>query len=279
MVQVWELQTFRRVAMLNRPVKYSVLCLAFAPGGEVLAAGDREGQISLWDVARGELAGALTGHTGAVEAVAFSPDGHWLAGAGFDQTVRLWDLAASSAGAVLYQGRVPMRSVAFSADSQLLAAGSGDGMVYLWQVAARRQLDRLETGSSVKGLAFSPFGERLATGSINGQTWLWQVRREGAGTGEVLPADTALLPAYPNPFNAGVVLPYRLAQQEEVKLAVYNLAGQLVRVLASGPQNPGAHEVHWNGRDNTGEAQASGVYLYRLQAGVQVETRKLLLLR
>ncbi|MCC7264641.1 MAG: M6 family metalloprotease domain-containing protein [Candidatus Latescibacteria bacterium] len=278
-VQVWELQTFRRVAALNRPVKYSVLCLAFAPGGEVLAAGDREGQISLWDVARGELAGALTGHTGAVEAVAFSPDGHWLAAAGFDQTVRLWDLAASSAGAVLHQGRVPMRSVAFSADSQLLAAGSGDGMVYLWQVAARRQLDRLETGSSVKGLAFSPFGERLATGSINGQTWLWQVRREGSGTGEVRPADTVLLPAYPNPFTAGVVLPYRLAQQEKVTLAVYNLAGQLVRVLASGPQNPGAHEVRWDGRDNTGEALARGVYLCRLQAGVQVETRKLLLLR
>jgi WD40 repeat protein len=279
LIRVWELRTFRPAAVLSRPVKYAVWCLAFSPGGERLAAGDVEGQISLWDLARGEVAAALTGHVGGVEAVAFSPDGAWLASAGRDQSVRLWALGSGAPGEVLHQGRAPMRTAAFSPDSHLLASGSGDGVVYLWQVAERRQFGRLETGSSVKGLTFSPFGERLATSGIDGKTWLWQAPRPDAGEGGGLPRATALLPAYPNPFNAGVTLPYKLASQAQVRLAVYNLAGQLAGVLVAQAQEAGPHQAHWDGRDERGRALASGVYLCRLRAGAQVETRKLLLLR
>ena len=64
-----------------------------------------------------------------------------------------------------------------------------------------------------------------------------------------------------------------------MELALYNLAGQKVLTLAKGHREAGPHTARWDGRDDQGRARASGVYLYRLQAGGQVETRKLLLLR
>jgi len=64
-----------------------------------------------------------------------------------------------------------------------------------------------------------------------------------------------------------------------VELALYNLAGQKVVTLANGYREAGRHTARWDGRDDQGRALASGVYLYRLQAGAQVETRKLLLVR
>ncbi len=64
-----------------------------------------------------------------------------------------------------------------------------------------------------------------------------------------------------------------------VNLALYNLAGQKVATLAQGPRPAGTYTLHWDGRDAQGRALASGVYLYRLRAGEQVGTRRLLLLK
>jgi len=64
-----------------------------------------------------------------------------------------------------------------------------------------------------------------------------------------------------------------------VKLAVYNLVGQIVATLATGERRAGTHQVRWDGRDQAGEALASGLYLYRLEVGEWSETRSLMLLR
>ena len=72
---------------------------------------------------------------------------------------------------------------------------------------------------------------------------------------------------------------FSLPAAAEVKLGVYNLAGQEVVTLAAGATRAGAHEVRWDGRDGRGKSLASGVYLYQLRSGGQVETRKLLLLK
>jgi hypothetical protein len=94
-----------------------------------------------------------------------------------------------------------------------------------------------------------------------------------------LPQRFVLQPNYPNPFNGTTVIRYTLPQSGPVELAVYNLAGQKVAVLAEGLRQAGAHAADWDGRDGRGRALASGVYVYRLRAGGQKETRKLLLLR
>ena len=84
---------------------------------------------------------------------------------------------------------------------------------------------------------------------------------------------------YPNPFNSGTVIRFALPQSEEVKLAVYNLAGQRVGTLVKGMRQAGSYSINWDGKDEAGRDLASGVYLYELRAGEKIETRKLLLIR
>lgn len=86
--------------------------------------------------------------------------------------------------------------------------------------------------------------------------------------------------AYPNPFNPQTTLSYSLPEASRVDLAVYDLAGRLVRRLVAGqPRESGLHLVNWNGQDEAGQAAASGVYLYRLIAGEIQETRRMTLVR
>ena len=94
-----------------------------------------------------------------------------------------------------------------------------------------------------------------------------------------LPAEFALDQNHPNPFNSGTTIAFALPRADEVELAVYNISGQQVAKLVQGMRPAGRYQVLWDGRDGAGAELASGVYLYRLQTGNQVETRKLLLLR
>jgi hypothetical protein len=83
-----------------------------------------------------------------------------------------------------------------------------------------------------------------------------------------VPGTFRLEPAYPNPFNPGVVIPFTLgASEEKISLAVYNTLGQEVLILELGELPAGSHQVQWDGRDRQGVELSSGVYLYRLQAG------------
>ena len=84
---------------------------------------------------------------------------------------------------------------------------------------------------------------------------------------------------FPTPFNAEVTIPFVLAEAGPVRLAVYNLMGQSIRVLADGWEAAGAHRVRWDGRTAAGAEAASGVYWAVLQAGGTVQTAKLALIR
>ena len=103
---------------------------------------------------------------------------------------------------------------------------------------------------------------------------------EDAGSPGSVPDTYLLSQNYPNPFNAGTAVQYGLLVLSHVDLSVFDMAGQRVATLVTGVRKAGYHTVHWDGRDDQGRNLASGVYLYRLQAGEhKVETRKLLLLR
>ena len=112
----------------------------------------------------------------------------------------------------------------------------------------------------------------------------WDIDLAGATTAvaeeeATRPQGFALHPNYPNPFNPTTTIRFTLPQPGEAELSIYNLLGQRVATLIHGVQEAGPHVLQWNGRDEQGRELASGVYFYRLQAGTQVETRKLLLLR
>jgi hypothetical protein len=96
---------------------------------------------------------------------------------------------------------------------------------------------------------------------------------------EITPAEVSLDPNFPNPFNSGTLIRFSLAHTSDIELAIYNLAGQKVARLAQGPRPAGIYRIAWDGRDDTGRDLASGLYFYRLTAGSQLQTRKLMLLR
>ncbi len=83
----------------------------------------------------------------------------------------------------------------------------------------------------------------------------------------------------PNPFNPATVIGYQLAEAGSVRLAVYNLLGQEVRVLVNETMAAGSFTAAWDGTDALGRDVASGVYLYRIQAGDFSASRRMLLLK
>ena len=82
------------------------------------------------------------------------------------------------------------------------------------------------------------------------------------------------LGVYPNPFNARTELAYALPQPGAVRLVIVNTLGQRVATLVDGPQAAGAHRVAFDGA-----GLATGIYFARLEAGGEVQTRKLMLLK
>ena len=84
---------------------------------------------------------------------------------------------------------------------------------------------------------------------------------------------------FPTPFNASVTVPFAVADAGLVRISVYNLMGQSIRVLADGWVEAGLHQVRWDGRTAAGAEAASGVYWAVLQAGEAVQTAKLALIR
>ena len=101
----------------------------------------------------------------------------------------------------------------------------------------------------------------------------------GGGKRVALPDSPQLAQNAPNPFNSQTVLAYFLHAPGPARLEVFALTGQRVAVLHQGPQQPGYHRLHWDGRDDAGRPLASGMYLYRLVTDEVVLARKLVLLR
>ena len=99
-----------------------------------------------------------------------------------------------------------------------------------------------------------------------------------------IPAETELLRNYPNPFNPETWIPYRLAEDADVSLTIYDVNGELVRTIDVGHQSAAVYEsrakaIYWDGRNRFGEQVASGIYFYSLSAGDFSATRKMVILK
>jgi hypothetical protein len=89
---------------------------------------------------------------------------------------------------------------------------------------------------------------------------------------------------YPNPANPETWIPYYIKAPAHINISIYNSIGQLIRMLYLGYRDAGVYETkacaaYWDGRNDSGDLVASGVYFYVLSAGNFVATKKLILLR
>jgi hypothetical protein len=101
-------------------------------------------------------------------------------------------------------------------------------------------------------------------------------------TGEMvdqLARDFHLDQNYPNPFNPTTLVSYSLPRTSDVVLAVYDILGREVAVLAKGVQTAGRHQIEWRGGTSSGRNAAAGVYLLRLTVDGVHRTVKMSLLR
>ena len=84
---------------------------------------------------------------------------------------------------------------------------------------------------------------------------------------------------YPNPFNPITTLKYNLPEQSIVNIFIYDLLGREVRTLVNTAQDAGFKSVIWDATNDFGKPVSAGVYLYKIQAGEFVQTRKMVLLK
>jgi hypothetical protein len=102
----------------------------------------------------------------------------------------------------------------------------------------------------------------------------------GASEGaDRIPREFFLAQNYPNPFNPATSISYGLPINTHVKIEVFNLLGQRVKVLVNEEQTAGFKRAIWDGSDASGKSVASGVYLYRLRASDKESTMMMLMLK
>ena len=107
------------------------------------------------------------------------------------------------------------------------------------------------------------------------------------GISSQLPERFELAQNYPNPFNPETKISYSLPKDCDVKLTIYNIMGQKIRVLVDEHQTAGCKSVLWDGKNDSGDDAASGIYFYRIRVedpassgvGDFSDTKKLMLLR
>ncbi|HMQ77933.1 MAG TPA: T9SS type A sorting domain-containing protein [Ignavibacteria bacterium] len=89
-----------------------------------------------------------------------------------------------------------------------------------------------------------------------------------------MPENTSLYQNYPNPFNPSTTIMFSIAKNELVTLAIYNSAGQKVRILTNDHFEPGSYEIEWDA-----SGLSSGVYFYTLSTPTFLQTKKMLLIK
>ncbi len=154
----------------------NVLWVEFSPDGKLLATGDANGGVRLWNVIDGRQLQNFDGHIGWVRVATFSPNSQTLASCSDDGIIKLWDVSTGMLLHTLEQDNVRCWSVRFSSDGTLLASGRADNIIKLWDVSSGHCLKTLQGHTDmIRQVAFSKNGAILASASLDTTVKLWDV--------------------------------------------------------------------------------------------------------
>jgi hypothetical protein len=96
---------------------------------------------------------------------------------------------------------------------------------------------------------------------------------------ETLPSSYSLHQNYPNPFNPVTLLRYNLPVNSHVNITIFDILGREVKTMVNQYQNAGHRSITWNATNDYGNPVSAGVYLCRIQAGLYIQTKKMVLLK
>ena len=94
-----------------------------------------------------------------------------------------------------------------------------------------------------------------------------------------MPTRYSLGEAYPNPFNPTTKISYELPNSEFVSIDIYNLMGRHIKSLVNMNQAPGHRTIEWNATNDSNQPVSAGMYIYTIQAGSFMDTKKMILLK
>ena len=94
-----------------------------------------------------------------------------------------------------------------------------------------------------------------------------------------VPGEYGLSQNYPNPFNSETRVDFQIPVEGRVTLTIFNALGQQIRIVTDGQHEADFHTQMWDGRDDSGDRVASGVYYYQLKSGDFIQTKKMLLMK
>jgi len=97
--------------------------------------------------------------------------------------------------------------------------------------------------------------------------------------GSLLPYKFELSQNYPNPFNPVTNIEYSVPTRSQVKIEIYNILGQKIKMLVDETKPAGKYQIAWDGCNSVGKKVSTGIYFYRFQAGEFISTKKMLLLK
>ncbi|MGV2831361.1 WD40 domain-containing protein [Myxosarcina sp. GI1(2024)] len=154
----------------------SILSVAVSSDGHLLATGDVNGQIRLWQMPSAKSLLTIKGHDNWIRSVTFSPDSQILASSSYDRTIKLWNINNGNCMRTYTGHNHGVASVAFSPDGQILASGSYDRTIKLWSVSEDKCIKTFtEHTDWVNSVAFNPDGQTLASGSADHTVKLWDI--------------------------------------------------------------------------------------------------------